>query len=404
MSVKFSTVLWAVAGAVAAAAAYFFFFGSPPGENERSAVSAEHPVVPVEVAAVTRGRLNLERIFSGTIEPRAQMTVAPKASGRIDQLYVDVADVVDRGQLVAQMEDGEFEQAVIEAEARLAVARANADEARSGLKIAGRELERTETLYGRGIASESDFDTAQAALLTSQAAVKVAEANVMKEQAFLRAARIRLNYTRIKAEWEQGDNRRTVAERFADEGNTVAANTPLFSIIEIDPVIVVIQVSEKDYPLLQLGQQALVRADAFADTVFTGTVSRISPIFQESSRQARLEIEVANPDNTLKPGMFARCTLVLQEMTDVVSVPQIAITTRDNTTGLFRVTESGDSVEWLAVEPGFTSYGRTLLKNSNLSGMVVTLGQQFLQDGSSVRIAAGAADNHAPGGAGGVLP
>ena len=403
MAVKFSAVLWTVAGVVAAVSGYFLFSGPLPGENEKRAIEAGQTIVPVEVAVATRGRMSLERTFSGTIEPRAQVIVAPKISGRIAKLHVDVADVVEQGQLIAQMEDGEFEQAVVEAEAHLAVAEANADKARSDLKIAGRELERTTTLYDRGIASESDFDMAQAAFMTSQAAVKVAKATVTKEQALLRAARIRLSYTRVQAEWEQGNNRRTVAERFADEGNTVAANTSLFSIIEIDPVIVVIQVTEKDYPLLQLGQQARVRADAFADRVFTGTVSRISPIFRESSRQARLELEVANPDNALKPGMFARCTLELQEVVDAVSVPQIAITTRDNTTGVFRVTKSGDTVEWLAVEPGFTSNDRTMLKNSDLNGMVVTLGQQFVKDGSSIRITAGAADTHATEGKGGDL-
>ncbi len=163
--------------------------------------------------------------------------MAPKVSGRIQRLLVDVSDPVVRGQVVVQMENEEFKQEVIEAEARLAVAEANRDEAVNHFVIAKRQLDRAKTLNARGIASESAYDSVQAQFLTGQSAVKVAEANLKREDALLRAARIRLGYTEVKADWQQGDNERTVAERFVDEGNTVAANTPILSIVEIDPVL-----------------------------------------------------------------------------------------------------------------------------------------------------------------------
>ena len=342
---------------------------------------------PIEVASIQQGSLSLLRTFSGTIEPQAQFTIAPKISGRIRQLHADVSDQVVLGQLVVEMEDAEFKQEVIEAEAQLSVAEANHVEAVSRLEISQRELNRTKTLYDRGIASESDFDVAQASFLTSQAAVKVAAANLKREQAMLRAARIRLGYTQVQAEWQKGDNERTVAERFFDEGNTVAANTPILSIVEINPVIAVIQVTEKDYPLIKLGQQAMVKTDAFPGRNFPGIVSRIAPIFRETSRQARMELEVANPDYLLKPGMFARCTLELQREEDAVSVPQIAIARRNNETGIFKVADDGTSVSWVPVKLGFKSGEYIQLLEPRLSGKVVTLGQQFIKDGSKVRIA-----------------
>ena len=287
---------------------------------------------------------------------------------------------------MVEMEDAEFKQEVIEAEAQLAIAQANHVEASSRLEISQRELNRTKTLYDRGIASESDFDVAQASFLTSQAAVKVATANLKREQAMLRAARIRLGYTKVQAEWQQGDNERTVAERFFYEGNTVAANTPILSIVEIDPVIAVIQVTEKDYPLIKLGQQATVQADAFPDQNFPGIVTRISPIFRETSRQARMELEVANPDHMLKPGMFSRCTLVLQEEKDAISIPQMALTQRNNSLGVFTIVENGTSVKWIPVKQGFKNGDFVQILKPRLTGKVVTLGQQFIKDGSMVRI------------------
>lgn len=388
MASAISRTLWLAGATIAIAAGAFFFSTKIQTEGSEKQNSRSTKPVPVEVAEVQRGPLSLLRTFSGTIEPRAQLTVAPKINGRIRQLHVDVSDQVTRGQLVAEMEDAEFKQAVIEAEARLAVAEANQVEAVSRLEITQRELDRTKTLYERGIAAESDFDTAKADLLTSQAAVKVAAANLKREKAMLLASRIRLGYTRIQAEWQYGDDERTVAQRFIDEGNTVAANTPLLSIVEIDPVIAVIQVAERDYPLIQLGQQASVKTDAFPGQSFPGIVTRISPIFRESSRQARMELEIANPDHLLKPGMFSRCTLELKKAKDTIIVPIMAVTRRNDQSGVFRVREDGTSVEWIAVREGFASGEMIQLLEPELSGRVVTLGQQFLKDGTKVRIAA----------------
>jgi len=381
-----SRAFW-LAGAIVVIASGAFFLNNKiqTQKSETKDIRSIKPV-PIEVAEVQRGPLSLIRTFSGSIEPRSQFSVAPKISGKIRQILVDVSDQVDRGQLVVEMEDAEFKQAVLEAEARLAVAEANNVEAVSRLVITQRELERTKTLYNRGIASESDFDNAKSSLLASQAAEKVASANIKREKAMLLAARIRLGYTKIQAEWQHGYSQRTVAERFVDEGNTVAANTPLLSIVEIDPVIAVIQVTEKDYPLLRLGQKAIVITDAFPRQDFSGAVTRISPIFRKSSRQARIEIEIANPDQLLKPGMFSRCTLELKKENDAISVPLMALTERNNQSGVFKVKDDDSSVEWIPVQQGFQSGNQIQLLAPALSGLVVTVGQQFIKDGTSVSI------------------
>lgn len=383
-----SRLIW-TAGGLIIVVLVLFVIDPPPHKKKR--VSEKKKVlrsVPVEVAAVKRGPLSFYRTFSGTISPHAQFTVAPKIGGIIKRLHVDIADKVVRGQVVIQMEDAEFVQEVVETEARLAVAEATRDETASRLEIAKRELERATTLHDRGVASDSEYDSARARILTSQAAVKVAEANLKREQAFLRAAEIRLAYTKVRAEWREGDNERIVAERFVDEGHTVAANTPILTVMEIDPVIGVIQVTEKDYPLITIGKQATIHTDAFPGKEFSGTVSQISPIFRESSRQAAMELQIVNPGQLLKPGMFIRCTMELDRAEDTVSVPESAITKRKNKLGVFKISGDGSSVKWIEVYRGFTSGDQVQLPNSELSGKVVVLGQQFLKDGSKVHIPA----------------
>ena len=380
-----SRAAWIAGGIIVVLLAVLFVSQRMQSMSDDFTEKGAERLVPVEVATVQRGPLSLYRTFSGTIDPRAQFAVAPKVGGRIQRLLVDVSDPVVRGQVVVEMDNAEFKQEVIEAEARLAVAEANRDEAVSRFVIARRQLDRAKTLNDRGIASESAYDSAQAQFLTGQAAVRVAEANVKREEALLRAARIRLEYTQVKADWKQGDNQRTVAERFVDEGNTVAANTPILSIVEIDPVIAVIQVTEKDYPFIRLGQQAKVQADGFPGKVFNGTVSRIAPIFRESSRQARMELHVTNPEQLLKPGMFTRCILELDHAEEAISVPEMAITKRNNQIGVFRVADDSASVQWVEVTPGFLSGNQVQLIDSELTGRVVTMGQQLIKDGSRIR-------------------
>ena len=149
----------------------------------------------------------------------------------MEQLNVDLADSVTRGQVVAVLDDAEYVQAVARARADLEIARASNAEAHSLLKIAERELKRIDQLRERGVSSESQRDAAMAEQLAQQALVKVTKAQIASAEADLEAARIRLGYTQVTAGWHGGNEQRVVAERYVDEGETVAANAPLLRIV-----------------------------------------------------------------------------------------------------------------------------------------------------------------------------
>ncbi len=346
------------------------------------------PPVPVEVATIERGPIALQRTFTGTLEARAEFVVAPKVSGRVERLNLDLADPVSRGQVVAVLDDAEYVQAVARAEADLEVARASKAEADSLLQIADRELKRIDELRGRGVSSESQRDVAKAEQLAKQAQVKVTRARIASAEADLAAARIRLGYTQVTADWRGGSERRVVAERYVDEGQTLAANAPLLRIVELDPITAVFFVTERDYARLRAGQSADIATDAFPGDSFSGTIERIAPVFLESTRQARVELRIDNPDLRLKPGMFARATVTLQRVADAVTVPQQALTSRDGRDGVFLVGGDGETAVWHAVQPGILQAGRVQLIGAELAGRVVTLGQQLLEDGAPLRVSA----------------
>jgi RND family efflux transporter MFP subunit len=309
---------------------------------------------PVEVAAIETGPMVLKRTFSGTLEPLADFVVAPKVSGRIEKLQVDISDTVTQGQVVGELDNAEYVQAVTQAKADLVVAEANLAKAKSDLEIADREFERTVKLRKRGIASDSEFDALKADRLAKKAQLQVAKAQLTKAASSLETAKIRLGYTRITASWTGGEGDRLVAERYYDEGQTVAANQPLLLIVELNPILGVVYVTEKDYAYLRPGQTVSLTTDAYGDSAFFGRIERIAPIFQKTTRQARVEMNIENPGHRLKPGMFMRAAVVLKKVPETTIVPEQALTVRDGRNGVFVVSKDGKSVNWRTGESGYS--------------------------------------------------
>jgi RND family efflux transporter MFP subunit len=365
---------------------YFFLTGPWVDKKDPGPRSKETWAAPVETAAIEQGPMALRRTFSGTLESGAEFLVAPKVSGRVEYLAVEMGDPVIRRQEVARLDNDEYIQAVAQAEADLAVANADLTGAENAGKIAQRELDRMETLKERGVSSASQVDAARADWLAAQARGEMAQAQVLKARAQLETARIRLGYTTVFADWTGGSDIRFMAEKFVTEGDTVSANAPLVSIVELDPLLAVLFVTEKDYGRLEIGQPADLSTDAFPGRSFQGNIVRISPVFRTQTRQARVEVRVANPELRLKPGMFVRVSVILDQVADALMVPETALVTRNHETGVFLVSPDEKKVSWHPVVTGIRQSGRVQILGENLTGQVVTLGHQMLDHGSLIRI------------------
>ncbi|MBW2632891.1 MAG: efflux RND transporter periplasmic adaptor subunit [Deltaproteobacteria bacterium] len=380
-------ILMAFLVAAASGVGWLIFAQFQDRARSGKSVKALRPV-PVEVAEVQFGPIALKRAFSGELEALAEFVVAPKVGGRVERMLVNIADMVKRGQVVAELDNAEYVQAVAQAEADLVVARAKLSEAKSALEIADREFKRTESLANRGITAASDFDVANQNQLAKKAQLKVAAAQVTRAESSLEIANIWIGYTKVTAGWTGGNEHRVVAERYVDEGQTVSANAPLFLIVELHPIVGVVYVTERDYARLKPGQLVMLNLDAYPGEQFTGRIERIAPVFRRSTRQARIEMKIDNPQHRLKPGMFIRATVVLDHVPEATIVPELALTLRNDTSGVFIVSEDGRSVAWHEVKVGFREGDWVQVDGQGLSGRVVTLGQQLVKDGSLVTIPA----------------
>jgi len=359
--------------------------GGGSGRRGRSAVGA----VAVEVAPVETGTIRDVGTFTGSIVARSHYVVAPKVSGRLKRLTVDIGDSVRRGQLIAELDDDEYAQAVEQSRAELAVAKANVSQAASSLHTARRELERVEKLRGKKIASESELDVARAGHDSAAARQEVALAEVSRREAALGAAEVRLSYTRIRASWEDGTParaaaERVVGERFVHEGTMLGAGSPIVSVLDLASVRAVVHVVERDYSRVGVGHAAVVKVDAFPDREFPGKVVRVAPLLRESSRQARVEVDVPNSGGALKPGMFARVSVIFGVHEGVTIVPTDALARRDERRGVFVLDEAGGKASFVPVTVGMVEGPRAEIVKPELSGRVVTLGLHLLEDGSAV--------------------
>ena len=335
--------------------------------------------VAVEVESVRCGPIKEIRQFTGSIYPYYQYAVAPKVAGRILQIRKRIGDWVQRGEVIAQIDDAEYQQDVLEAEAGLKIAQASLTEAQSQFALAGQELDRAQSLQEKGIASSSELDAATTNYDAQQSRLKLAQAQVEQKEAALKSARIRLNYT-VLAATEPG----YIGERFVDEGTLLAPNSPLMSVIGIDTVIVRTTIIERDYGRIQTGQQAEVSVDAFPFRSFTGRVARIAPMLQQASRMAQMEVEVQNDSLILKPGMFAQVDVVLAQRDSAQIVPSLAVVNREGHKGVFVIDQENSTARYVPIEEGIVTPERTEILSPQLAGLVVTLGQHLLADGSPV--------------------
>ena len=378
---KFLTILIAIAGI---GFLTWQVYERSSGSKEASGSRRGNPAVAVEVTAIQKTSIKDVGRFTGSLSPLSEFIVAPKIAGRLEKILVDIGDVVTADQLVAVLDDEEYQQQVYQAVAELEVAQANLREVKITSENAKREYERTVALREKKIASESQLDAADSEYKTQQAKLQVATAQVSQKQAALKMAKVRLSYTQIRVPPNHASRQRVVGERFVDEGSMLAPNTPIVSILDIGTLIAVINVIERDYPKIRLGLPALINTDAFPGQTFNGKVVRIAPLLMEKAREARVEIEIPNEQMLLKPGMFVRVQMEFELHENATVIPLAAVVKRNGNPGVFMLDREEKKARFVPVTVGIVNEARAEILKPELSGAVITLGQHLLEDGASI--------------------
>lgn len=355
--------------------------------EEKKKKEQARPEDPVVVNVITPEHVDMldERVYSGTTQAWSSFDIDPEVSAKLVSLNFDIGDQIKKGDLIAQLDDSNYDQAVRQAEAELAVAKAKDVEVKALLKLRSSQYERLKLLHERNATSDSEFENAESAMRVQEAALIQSDANIKNCEARLAAAQVKLDDTKIFAEWNTGSDIRHVGDRYVDEGSLVSPGKPILKIIEIDRIKARIPIIERDFRFLQVGQKAEVTTDAYPGEVFEGTVEMISNELAESTRTVVAILSIPNKDFRLRPGMFVRVRIVLSEHKGAQTIPPNAILTRNDQRGVF-IVASGGIARFVPVETGLETRTRVEILSPELKSPVVTVGNHMLENGKKLEI------------------
>ncbi len=303
----------------------------------------------------------------GTLKPYDEVTVSSEVDGILKSIQADEGSPLSRGQLIAEIKDTDYRLA--EEQMTAALKQAQASLANSKL-----EYQRKEALYREELVTKQQFDDIAAR-------VALAQGDVERAKAGLDLAKEKLTKTKIFAPMAG-----SVKEKKVTAGDYIRNGTFLVSVIRTDLLKLSFTISEKDVGRLRMGQDVAFVVDAFPGREFRGRVKTIHSSLEEKTRSLQVEAVVANPDQTLKPGLFARATLYTGPVRATVVAPITALLYDNATTKLFVV--EGDKAKERKVKIG-RKYGEfmEIVEGLKAKEIVVTVGQNNLMEGALVNVA-----------------
>lgn len=301
--------------------------------------------VAVRVAPVRAKQIQRTVDTIGTLFPYDEAIISAEIEGKVEQVQADLGDQVTPGQLLVRISDEEQKYIVAQNEAQLRQSlerlglkdekdrvkdiRETPDvrRARADLTEAEQRFVRTRELVDQGIGPKSDLDQTRARFQAAQATydqtlnqTRNLIQEVERNKALLDLQRKKLRDTLVRAPFAA-----YVKDRQVTVGQVVRANTPLFTLVKIDPIRLRIEVPERMAPWIKVGQVAEVGVEAFEGRNFSGKVWRISPTVDQTKRTFVVEALIQNPKNELKPGSYARAHLATDKSETVKMVPTRAV-------------------------------------------------------------------------------
>jgi len=300
----------------------------------------------VEVAPAEMRALSLSEEFTAQLEAKVVNNITAQAGGRLKQLLVKVGDRVGAGQAVARMEATQASQAQIQ----LADAKTN--------------FARMDELYKVGGVSKAQWEQAKSAVDQAKLAYgNAAENTVLRSpiSGFVTAK----NY---------------------DNGDMTSPQLPVVVIQQIAPVKAVIGVSEQYYSYLKKGAAATLSVDALGEETFSGIVTNIFPTLDPVTHTVSTEIEIANKDLKLRPGMYARVHLDFGTK-EALTVPDKAIVRQAGSGARYVYVFSGGKAVYRAVELGQQQGDLyEVVSGINAGDQVIISAPSNLKNGLSVKL------------------
>jgi len=289
-----------------------------------------HTSVPVSTVTVVRGNLEDTVLASGTLEASSLVSVGAQVSGTIQSVNVKLGDELKAGDVIAQIDSLNQENAVKAAQAALDNINAQKAAEEASLAKYKKALDRANALGAGQLISQADYDTAQANLDASLARLKSLDAQIAQATLSIQSAQLSLDRTKITA-----PSGGTVVAVLVDQGQTVnaAQAAPIIAkIADLDTMQIKAEISEADVARVKVGQQVYFTVLGDPNTRIKATLKSIEPaptsIASDSDATSTSTaiyyngiFEVPNPDHSLRISMTAKVTIVLDAVANALTIP-----------------------------------------------------------------------------------
>lgn len=316
------------------------------GKTETAQNTTAAVVKPsVKLAKVSVRPVDQVRDYVGTVQAEVKNNIAPQAPGRISKIYVEIGDHVRKGQKLVQMDAANLQQLTLQIENQ---------------KV---DFARIKELYAVGGVSKAEFDNAKMSLEVSETQYN----NIMENTQLLSPI----------------DG--IVTARNYDSGD-LYAGAAILTVEQIRPVKLLVNVSENYYSKVSKGEKATITLDALPGEKFTATVTLKYPTINASTHTFPVELTLANSDEKVRPGMFARAELNFGTEDHVV-VPDVAVVKQPGSGERFVYVYNDGKVNYVKVELGQRlGDAYELLGGIPDGATIVVAGQSRLTDGVEVNV------------------
>lgn len=344
-------------------------------------------LITVGTVAPLKRDLDIRLAYTADISPNQVVNLFSRVDGYIAKLHVDKGDFVKANQLLVEIDHTDYQHAVNQAKANLAAAKAKVTQQNAAVRNAKLTLDRMQALIRDQFVSQQDLDNAQVNFDAATAALESLQAQVKQMDVALAQAETNLAYSYIRAPFAG-----YIAERNLDTGAYVTSATAststmsrgMLSLHDIDTVRILIEVVEKDIPLVKIGQKAELRAEAYPDRVFEGTVTRIVQALNRATRTMTVEIDLSNNDRRLKGGMFARVEVMVGTHHQAVQIPIDAVSRLEDAQYVYIVRDG--KAQRVNVEIGTRDDNRIeITKGLTGNEQVIVSGKDLVHDGTPVQ-------------------
>jgi RND family efflux transporter MFP subunit len=331
---------------------------------------AQIPTVHVKVATATRGNIAETVEVPGSIAalPNQDVKASSLVAGRILEVRAAEGETVRKGQLIARIDPSPYVQQRDQSRATLAQAEANLENAR-------KDLARNRSLYEKGIAAGKEVQD-------SENQVRVTQAEVEKTKAALEGAQLQVARTQIYAPISG-----IVLHRLLNTGEQVSGtpSDPILEIANLDTVEMEARIPSRFSGYARVGQKLKVTTASYPGQVFQGEIIAVGGSVDPATDSVQARLQVRNPGNRLKVGMFAEGELTVQQHTNTTLVPASAVVKAENETRVYVV--QGDTAAKKPVQVGIQNHDQAeILSGISPGEKVVTSGNYGLEDKAHIVI------------------